>query len=237
MALAQQETKMLFSQSLSWGCWSSIILSSLILQQLMRRIRHIRTSSRSTLSLRTIRHIIFPVGFLIIQLTAVWRVWSVPRFHERLFICAAIISLLASAGILVGVFLEPRLQPTQTLAVYLALALVRDLVALTSGISDPYEDSDHLVKLRACWEGAWLVFHLLSHGQTSEECPTSEEAAGLFSKILFLWVLPVLKEGYKATLSLYKLPEIHSSLRSEALREKVLGAWTARGKGPRSVRL
>jgi hypothetical protein len=137
------------------------------------------------------------------------------------------ISLLASAGILVGVFLEPRLQPTQTLAVYLALALVRDLVALTSGPSDPYLDIGHLVELRACWEGAWLVFRLLSRGQTSKECPTSEEAAGLFSKTLFLWVLPVLKEGYKATLSLHKLPEIHTSLRPEALREKVSGAWTA----------
>ena len=157
------------------------------------------------------------------------------QLHEKLVILTTIISLLASTGIFVSALLGQRFQQTRALAVYLALSLVRDLIVFTSGVSDPHFESGHLKKLRTCWEGAWLVFHLLSLGRTSGEFITSEEAAGLLSKTLFFWVLPVLKEGYKATLSLHSLPEIHSSLQSEVLREKILGIWTARGTRSRYV--
>lgn len=157
------------------------------------------------------------------------------NLHERLAILSTLISLLASTGIFACALLGQRFQSTRALAVYLSLSLLRDLIAFTSAVSDPYFDSGHLIKLRTGLEAVWLFFHLLSLGRSRREHATSEEAAGVFGKTFFFWVLPVLKEGYRATLSLHSLPEIHSSLRSEALRERILSTWTARGKRPRSV--
>lgn len=255
MALAQQILKMTIPQpfSIVWGCWWSIILSTIIILQLLRRIRFTQTSSGQNISrIHAIQNIvsspygaaiehlithpfqIFSAGFLIIHLTVTWRIRSVFQLHEKLIILATITSLLASGVIFVSALLGQRFQQTRALAVFLSLSLVRDLITLTFGISDPYIGSDHLIKLRACWEGAWLVFHLLSLGRTSGESATSEEAAGLISKVFFFWVLPVLKEGYRTTLSLHSLPEIHSSLQPEVLRKKMLSTWTARGKRPRS---
>ncbi|KAJ5721180.1 ATP-binding cassette transporter [Penicillium malachiteum] len=92
----------------------------------------------------------------------------------------------------------------------------------------------HSIKFQAYWEGAWLIYHTLVEGpsldQNTRESLTTEEGAGLLSQVFFFWVLPMLKQGYLNTLTLHSLPEIHSKLRPETLRQKLLGAWTARSK-------
>jgi hypothetical protein len=78
-------------------------------------------------------------------------------------------------------------------------------------------------------EGIWLVSHLWVKGfpshHSQESISTPEEAAGIFSKVFFQWMHPVLREGYSAKLNLESLPEIDQRLLSKGLRKRVLTYW------------
>ncbi|KAJ5701613.1 ATP-binding cassette transporter [Penicillium malachiteum] len=100
--------------------------------------------------------------------------------------------------------------------------------------SDLHWNNFQFIEFRACWEGAWLAYHSLVQGrsldQNARESSTSEEEAAPLSKVFFFWVLPVLKQGYRESLTLRNLPEIDSKLRADALRQRLLAEtvnkWT-----------
>ncbi|KAJ5724827.1 ATP-binding cassette transporter [Penicillium malachiteum] len=180
---------------------------------------------------------VFAVGFLIVHFAATWGMWSVvSQFLEVIIVSATIISLIASVGILINTLLEKerRVQPRQALIIYLSLSLVRDLTVFILGSSDLDWGNFQIIKFRACCEGAWLAYHSLVQGrsldQNARESSSSEEDAAPLSKVFFFWVLPVLKQGYRETLKLHSLPEIHSKLQADALRQKLLDVWTARAE-------
>ncbi|KAJ5736201.1 ATP-binding cassette transporter [Penicillium malachiteum] len=104
---------------------------------------------------------------------------------------------------------------------------------LEATLSDSYWHKSHFLKFRACWELSWLVYHSQIQGPSFDQNRESlnlEEEAGLLSRVFFFWVLPVLQQGYTGYLALHSLPEIHSKLRPETLRQKLLAAWIARDK-------
>ncbi|KAJ5113787.1 ATP-binding cassette transporter [Penicillium angulare] len=58
----------------------------------------------------------------------------------------------------------------------------------------------------------------------------TEENSSIIGNLLFLWIRPMLHQGYSATLLIQDLPEIHSSLLSDDLRKKAVQAWKDRVK-------
>ncbi|PYI07763.1 putative ATP-binding cassette transporter [Aspergillus sclerotiicarbonarius CBS 121057] len=115
---------------------------------------------------------------------------------------------------------------------YLVLSGLLDVCGLFSGNCNP--STRQLVNLRVCLGGVWLASDPKLRDwiwyQTIPKASTSEEAAGIFSRVFFCWISPVLKEGYKTTLSLRGLPEIHSKLSSGTLRTKALESWDSRSE-------
>jgi hypothetical protein len=81
-------------------------------------------------------------------------------------------------------------------------------------------------------KGVWLIWDLCANGFFSRRGPTlgstSEETAGILSKIFLWWMNPLLKEGYRASLNLAILPAIDGALSSQKLRKQALRAWARR---------
>lgn len=59
---------------------------------------------------------------------------------------------------------------------------------------------------------------------------SNEETSGLLERALFLWINPILAEGYRIVLLESSLPRIHSSLSSSRLRDAIWEKWNSRGK-------
>ncbi|RAK95436.1 putative ATP-binding cassette transporter, partial [Aspergillus ibericus CBS 121593] len=200
----------------------SLILSSAFLLALPRRIRTIRSSPRKSI----------PTGRVTRQMIAVTRLWSYENNLDDVAMYDAYLSAIAALGIVVISVLQHNrsVQPSSLVPVYLILSRLLDICQVWTERCSP--GNCQLVNLRACLGGVWLAWDPQLRDwiwyQTLSESSTSEEHAGLLSRVFFYWISPVLKEGYNATLTLKGLPEIHSKLSSESLRRKALEAWSSR---------
>ncbi|QGA21426.1 hypothetical protein EYB26_009136 [Talaromyces marneffei] len=182
------------------------------------------------------RNTILPVTFLMVQLATIWQVWLEPNIYADLAIADAVISLLAAIGVLIIAVLEQsrRFHSLHIVHVYLAFSLTRDLIEFGAQSNCSSMRNCHLIKIRVCLEGIWLLWdsyikEVVIH-QLSRSSSASEEASGVLGRIFFWWIHPVLKEGYKAVLNPENLPEIDSQLLSEGLRARAVRAWATRSE-------
>jgi hypothetical protein len=141
------------------------------------------------------------------------------------------LSLVAAAAALSLCALEQSrgIKSSGVILAYLICSLTRDVIELQvvgcSGIG-----SYHFIRSRIFVEGIWLTSHLwvndfISH-RSQRFNSTPEEAAGVFGRVFFRWMHPVLRKGYSARLNLASLPEIDPRLLSKGLRKRVLAYWT-----------
>ncbi|CAI7631082.1 unnamed protein product [Penicillium glandicola] len=145
---------------------------------------------------------------------------------------SVLLIVTAAAALWLCVLEQSRgINSSRAILAYLACSLTRDLLELRFGGCSSIETC-FFIKSRIVVEGTWLTSHLwvkdfLSH-RSQESISTPEEAAGIFGRVFFRWMHPVLREGYSARLNLTSLPEIDQRLLSKGLRKRVLTYW-ARG--------
>ncbi|PWY88085.1 putative ATP-binding cassette transporter [Aspergillus sclerotioniger CBS 115572] len=211
----------------------SLILSVIFLLAFPRRIRNLLNSPKKSSPGRINRQIIFALLLLTIELAVVTHLWPHQHNINNLTISDAYLSTIAAVGILTLAVLEHTrsAHPSSIIPIYLILSRLRDICEILTGNCT---SNCHLVNLRACLGGVWLAWDPQLREwiwyQTVSKPSTSEEGAGFLSRVFFCWISPVLKEGYKATLSLAGLPEIHSELLSERIRGRVVREWDSRAE-------
>ncbi|EEA19776.1 lipid A export ATP-binding/permease protein msbA, putative [Talaromyces marneffei ATCC 18224] len=138
-----------------------------------------------------------------VQLATIWQVWLEPNIYADLAIADAVISLLAAIGVLIIAVLEQsrRFHSLHIVHVYLAFSLTRDLIEFGAQSNCSSMRNCHLIKIRVCLEGIWLLWdsyikEVVIH-QLSRSSSASEEASGVLGRIFFWWIHPVLKKGIK----------------------------------------
>ncbi|PYH88863.1 putative ATP-binding cassette transporter [Aspergillus ellipticus CBS 707.79] len=221
----------------AWESWSSVILSSTLLLSLPQKIRLLhRAPDNDRPSSGANWSIVFPLAFLAIQSTVAMHIWPWAGNSDNVAILDVCLSLGAAIGLVVIDLLERKriVSPSRLVAAFLAFSLFRDAVELAISSDCPRSGNCHLVRLRGCLEGVWLVWDYGVRGPignpSSKVNSSSEETARIFSRVFFWWINPVIREGYRTNLSLHNLPDIHEKLSSETLRKEALKSWTTQAE-------
>lgn len=125
-------------------------------------------------------------------------------------------------------------RPSDLVSVYLTAATLLDVVALTA----PNDGSVHQSVLLLRCLGHLVLLILESFGPRGSPSSADatdaspEEQSGIFGRAFFLWINPVLREGYHNVLVGHELPRLRRDIRPGATRKAMLQAWSQRGRCP-----
>lgn len=151
--------------------------------------------------------------------------------YEATYLASLIISAIAALSLSPLLFFEQQrsFKPTDSTKIYLVTSILCDVVLLTIPfgiISHP--DMSHPVTVRC---SAHLVLLILeSHGKRNVEknSQSPEELNGVFSRIFFAWINPILLRGYQSILVDQDLPPLSRDLKPAVTRKAILRAWDQR---------
>jgi hypothetical protein len=145
-------------------------------------------------------------------------------------------SAIAALGLSLPLFLEQqRLYQLSGLATrYLLVSVLCDVVYLTM----PSDIAKHAtisrpVLLRCCMQSALLVFEYGTQRCTldiSSPHRSPKELHGLFGRLLFLWINPILLWGYKETFTQTDMPPLDHDMMPESTRKVMVDIWSQRGQ-------
>ncbi|KAK3394647.1 ABC transporter type 1, transmembrane domain-containing protein [Podospora didyma] len=170
---------------------------------------------------------ILAVVFYCLQITA--ELVAPNRFASPLLATA---SPIAAAGLIFLSRLEHKrsVRPSDLILIYLVSSLVCDVVQLMVPSLQPLDGCTGIVlRTQAVAKSLLIVTESLAKDSTlldgGQPVPP-EEKSSIFGRVFFLWVNPVLVDGYSTRLGSHNLPNIDHALSSEALRAAILRAWT-----------
>lgn len=150
------------------------------------------------------------------------------------FVTSLLASLVAAPGLSLLLFFEQRKSatPSDLATLYLVASTLCDVLLLTIplGISaDIKLAAPVLMRLVA-----FLAILLLEQwskrpGLSGLARPLSpEEQNGVLSRVFFIWVNPILHQGYKNILVGHDLPPLSQRVAPKITRKRILRAWSQR---------
>jgi len=147
-------------------------------------------------------------------------------------LASLIISAVAALSLGPLLFFEQQrsFKPTDSTTIYLVISILCDVILLTIpfGIIS-HIDMSRPVTVRCFAHLVLLIFE--SHGKRNvEKKPQSpEELNGVFSRIFFAWINPIIFRGYRSILVDQDLPPLSKDLKPAVTRKAILRAWDQRG--------
>ncbi|KAI0555381.1 putative ABC transporter [Xylaria curta] len=172
---------------------------------------------------------------LFIILTSYWAETSSPESqNEPSFSVALLASALAALGLSVLLFLEQQRSPKASdLAIlYLCASILCDAVylAIQAKASRPTSSSRPIV-MRCTISSVLLVWGCCikrSALHNTSDRLLSEDTRGVLSRLLFLWINPILYQGYRNILLPQDVPPLSQDMNSDHTRMAMLRAWSQR---------
>lgn len=145
-------------------------------------------------------------------------------------------STIASLGLSLLLFQEQqRFHRLSDIATpYLLVSVLCDIVYLTM----PSNIARHAtifrsVLLRCYLQSTLLVFEYSTQRPSfdvSSRHQSPQELHGLFSRLLFLWINPILLQGYKDIFTQTDMPPLNQDMMPESTRKAMVEKWSQRGQ-------
>ncbi|PWY82697.1 ATP-binding cassette transporter [Aspergillus eucalypticola CBS 122712] len=163
--------------------------------------------------------------------------------HTRAGLASGIVHIIATgAAILLSFFEDQRsVKPSDLLVVYYSAEVLLSLPQLRSLWQIPTAS----VACRALWTTI-LIFNvgiLISESthkfrflRPMYQKRTEEGALGFWCQSFFIWVLPVLQNGYSKVLGIDDIPEMDADQRAQSTQQELEKAWAARTSNHRLLR-
>lgn len=163
-----------------------------------------------------------------------------PDLHTRAGLASGIVNIIATgAAILLSFFEDQRsVKPSDLLVVYYSTEVLLSLPQLRSLWQIPTAS----VACRTLWT-IILIFNvgvLISESthkfrflRPMYQKPTKEGVLGFWGQSFFIWVLPVLQNGYSKVLGIDDIPEMDADQRAQSTQEQLEKAWGARSSNHR----
>ncbi|KAF8851871.1 putative ABC transporter [Acephala macrosclerotiorum] len=167
------------------------------------------------------------LAFLVEDLTS-------PRPHYLSFVVSTLVSIVASLGLSLLLFLSQRrlIQPSDLATLYLVASILCDILLLTIP-SGPPSYFRYPVLLQCLIQLALLILECQrKHPADSATFKrlSPEESNGVLSRVFFSWINPILVQGYRNILINQDLPPLGRDLTPKATRRGILQAWDSRAK-------
>ncbi len=151
---------------------------------------------------------------------------------ETPFLVALLASALAALGLSVLLFLEQqRSHKASDLAIlHLSASMLCDALYLTmpakpTSNSRPVVVRCTIYSVLLVWE--CFVKRSVFHDIGSRLLP--EDMRSVLSRLLFIWINPILSRGYRNMLLPQDVPPLSEDMKSEYTRATMLQAWSQRG--------
>ena len=169
---------------------------------------------------------------------------SQPAHIKGPYLASIFLSALAAVCLNLLLYLEQRISLTTSsdlATVYLIGSIVCDTVILTIPHAEPtpWDVSLLPVVTRCVAHTLLLILECCNGGISSAEAATNhistEEVKGILSRIFFLWINPILVQGYRHILTKDRLPYLSQDLKPRHIRRDMLEAWCQRGSLLRSL--
>jgi ATP-binding cassette subfamily C (CFTR/MRP) protein 1 len=161
---------------------------------------------------------------------------SLENQHKTEFWLSLFFSILAALGL--GLLLLQEQQrshrASDLAALYLLASVLCDVILLASffRISRNVHTS-LLALLRCCIRLTLFILeccakqHPVSGTFSTHQSP--EENHSILSRIFFIWINPILLQGYTNILGNQDLPPLNSDMKPESTRKTILHTWSQRG--------
>jgi len=124
-------------------------------------------------------------------------------------------------------------RPSDLGSSYLIASILCDVVILCTrtGVASDVKIMQS-VQLRCFAHFVTLIFEACT-GLSDFDIPNSsispEESRGVFSRVFFTWINPILLQGYRRILVGQDLPCLSEDMKPEVTREGILHTWSQRG--------
>ncbi|KAI1756695.1 putative ABC transporter [Xylaria castorea] len=172
---------------------------------------------------------------LSIILTSYWAKLSSPDSqNETTFLVALFTSALAALGLSVLLFLEQQRshKGSDLATLYLCASILCDVVYLTmpAKAAKPTSSSRPVV-IRCIFFSALLLWECcVKHSAVHDigDRLLSEDMRGVLSRLLFVWINPILAQGYRNILLPQDVPPLSQDMKSERTRMAMIQAWSQR---------
>lgn len=156
--------------------------------------------------------------------------------HKTSFMASLFASILAALGLSALQLQEQQWShmSSDLTTLYLLASILCDAahVAMPSEIAR-HADTSRPVLLRCCMHLALLVLECCTRGDPAfgdvNEHQPPEELYGILSRLLFIFINPILLRGYKSILVGRDLPTLSQGMKPEFTRKAILQAWSQRG--------
>ncbi|GAT28046.1 ATP-binding cassette transporter [Aspergillus luchuensis] len=218
-----------------------LLPAALFLVLVPQRLQVLRNSQVKLHSFRlaVVKLILLGVLFVLHILYTALRVED-PDLHTRAGLASGIVNIIATgAAILLSFFEDQRsVKPSDLLVVYYSTEVLLSLPQLRSLWQIPTAS----VACRTLWT-IILIFNvgvLISESthkfrflRPMYQKPTKEGVLGFWGQSFFIWVLPVLQNGYSKVLGIDDIPEMDADQRAQSTQEQLEKAWGARSSNHR----
>jgi hypothetical protein len=156
--------------------------------------------------------------------------------HEASYLLSLFTSTLAALGLSLLLFLERSrsYQLSHLAAPYLLVSVLCDAFYLTM----PSDVSDHATLSRPVVVRFWMQLSLfiLDYGtprpvlSNGGRDAAPQERNGLLSRLLFLWINPILLQGYRNGFRQQDMPPLNGEMLPESTRQAMVRSWSERGR-------
>ena len=126
-------------------------------------------------------------------------------------------------------------RSSDLVVLYLLATVACDAVylAMPSGVQ---QNTKYLaaVLFRCCSHSFLLGIECCGHRHTDAfgqvQPQTAEDERNILARAFFTWINPILLQGYKTVLDIDQLPRLCKYMRAESTRQRMIQAWSHRGK-------
>ncbi|KAI1293173.1 putative ABC transporter [Xylaria venustula] len=156
--------------------------------------------------------------------------------YEHSFFVSLLISTLAVLGLGLHLFNTPRQsrKPSTLITLCLLVCILCDVIYFwLPSSTTAAADKSSLALVRCCILLVFLIIERSSknapfnHGSKHQ---SPEELHGVFGRVLFTWINPILLQGYRNSLVGRDLPSLSQDLKPEVTRKAILQVWSQRAK-------
>jgi ATP-binding cassette, subfamily C (CFTR/MRP), member 1 len=162
-------------------------------------------------------------------------VTTVPLQHEIILVASLLASSVAALGLSLLLLLEQQraLKPSDLAVLYLVPSIVCDVLLLTmpSGILTIFSAS-RLVLARCFIHLVLLVLECCNKRHSIgiySNLQSPEELHSVFGRLLYIWINPILLQGYRNILVIQDLPFLTQDMGPEFTRNAIIDTWSRRG--------
>jgi ATP-binding cassette subfamily C (CFTR/MRP) protein 1 len=155
--------------------------------------------------------------------------------HEIIFVVSLLVSSIAALGLSLLFVLEQQRspKPSDLAILYLFASIICDVVLLTMPSRDLAEFKVlNPVLARSVIHSALLLLEC-SNGRSSVGIASNplkpEELHNVFSRLLFIWINPILLRGYRNILVDQDLPALSGDMTPDLTRNAIIETWAQRG--------